>query len=155
MQLPARGLRNYPNDRHFPPGFLPISFRTSLTMLRSTNWFRSGSGFPCGQPSSGVVRDSKRPLIRLGGISRFYVNYKIACVFDDTLLTLRHPLPSTLVLPLLAVRSVRTWKRGRDSRLAPTYPRQLLAACCAPPPLHPTACGKLCPKSGWLDCYRC
>ena len=44
----ARGRCSYPNDRYFPPGFLPISFSTSLTMLRSTNWSRSGSGFPCG-----------------------------------------------------------------------------------------------------------
>jgi hypothetical protein len=59
---------------HFPPGFRPISFSTSLTMLRSTNWSRSGSGFPCGQPSSGVVRDSNKSFIRLGGISGLYLS---------------------------------------------------------------------------------
>jgi hypothetical protein len=39
--------------------------------------------FPGGQPSSGVVRDSKRSLISSGGISRLYLNHHIAFVFDD------------------------------------------------------------------------
>jgi len=49
------------NDPHFPPGFLPISFSTSLTMLRSTNWFRSGSGFPWG-PAELMRAAGRQPL---------------------------------------------------------------------------------------------
>lgn len=81
-----------PNDGYSPPpGFLPISFNTSLTILRSTNWFRSGSGFPWGQPSSGVVRDSKRSLISSGGISGLYLNHQIAFVLNDILMSLMVP----------------------------------------------------------------
>ena len=74
LTSPADGKQLLEKVYHFPPGFRPISFSTSLTMLRSTNWSRSGSGFPCGQPSSGVVRDSKRSLISSGGISGLYLS---------------------------------------------------------------------------------
>ena len=53
---------------HFA-GFLPISRKVSFSRLRATNCSRSGSGFPAGQPSSGVALDSNSSRSKLGGIS--------------------------------------------------------------------------------------
>jgi hypothetical protein len=46
---------------------------------------------PCGQPSSGVVRDSKISLIKSGSISGLYLSHHIAFVVHGILMSLKVP----------------------------------------------------------------
>ena len=75
---------------YFPSGFLPISLSTSLTMLRSTNWFRSGSGFPAASPVPAWFAIQK-VFDQLPGVSGLYLNHKNRVCLDGILVSLMVP----------------------------------------------------------------